>query len=82
MFVIAASVGYSPNCVGEFVYPSGCIQGNRDYSRCDYVARWRYREEQDDIIFHIEMRMENLNDWTGIGISSDGRMVRSIMYSP
>uniref|UniRef100_A0AC35FE97 DOMON domain-containing protein n=1 Tax=Panagrolaimus sp. PS1159 TaxID=55785 RepID=A0AC35FE97_9BILA len=63
-----------PTCTNEFKFPENC-KGDA----CDYIAKWNYNETRDEVRFEVKSR--GIGRWTGVGISKDGAMANSDIYT-
>uniref|UniRef100_A0A7E5A0L2 TIL domain-containing protein n=1 Tax=Panagrellus redivivus TaxID=6233 RepID=A0A7E5A0L2_PANRE len=61
-------------CMNEYRFPENC-----EGETCEYIARWDYNSSLDEITFEIKSR--GIGRWTGIGISRDGAMTNSDVYT-
>ncbi|CAJ0932371.1 unnamed protein product, partial [Mesorhabditis belari] len=61
-------------CETEYRYPPSCVE-----SACDYIARWNYDAQRQDVKFEISSK--DLGRWTGIGFSRDGKMANADIYT-
>ncbi|MFH4983592.1 hypothetical protein AB6A40_010301 [Gnathostoma spinigerum] len=68
------SLQSSISCENEFRYPTGC-----EGATCDYIAKWEYNKKRKDVKFDISAK--EIGRWTGIGLSRDGSMVNSDVYT-
>ncbi|KAE9553017.1 hypothetical protein FO519_003778 [Halicephalobus sp. NKZ332] len=63
-----------PTCDNEFRYPNNC-HGDE----CEYIANWNFNPTKEEVRFQVTSR--GIGRWTGIGMSRDGAMQNSDVYT-
>lgn len=62
------------SCQTEYRFPDGC-----EDAQCIYIVKWHFNPEAKDIYFDISSK--GIGRWTGIGLSKDGAMANSDIYT-
>lgn len=70
--IIAKKLLFS--CETEYRYPVGCKPEN-----CIYHAQWKFDHNTEDVEFKVSSK--GIGRWTGVGLSLDGSMLNSDMYT-